>query len=98
IPLRRGDRDQLHLVELVLAKHAARVPPGRPRLGAKTRRQRREAERQRVLLENGLADEIRERDFGGGDEPKLLDGSGRFYQFIDESFRAIAQSLRSLVE
>ena len=31
----RGDRDELDLFELVLADHAARVAPGRPRLGAK---------------------------------------------------------------
>ena len=70
VTFRRGDRDQLDLVELVLAEHAARVAAGRARLGAEARRQRGEAERQLGLVEDGFADEVGQRDFGGGDEPE----------------------------
>ena len=67
--LGRGDRDQLDLVELVLADHAARVAPGRAGLGAEARGQRGEAQRQLVLGEDLLAHEVGQRDFGGRDQP-----------------------------
>ena len=41
--LRRGDRDELDLGELMLADHAARVAARRARLGAEARRPGREA-------------------------------------------------------
>ena len=67
--LGRRDRDQFDLGELVLADHAAGIAPGRPRLGAKTRRQRRQPHRQFFFVEDGFANEVCQRDFGGGDEP-----------------------------
>ena len=70
--LRRGDRDQFDLGELVLADHAAGVATGRARFRAKTRRQRGQAHRQFLLVEDGLADEVGERDFGGRDETEPL--------------------------
>ena len=51
------------------ADHAARVFAGRPGFGAEARRAGGEADGQLRLVEDLLADEIGERDFGGGDEP-----------------------------
>ncbi len=59
-----GDRDQLDLVELVLAQHAARVLAGRAGLGAEAGRQRGEAQRQGLGVEDFLAHQIGERDLG----------------------------------
>ena len=67
--LRRRDRDQFDLPELVLADHAARVLARRPRLGAKGQGPRREAQRQGLFVDDALAHEIGQRNLGGGDEP-----------------------------
>ena len=67
-----GDRDHLDLVELVLAQHAARVAPGRAGLGAEAWRQRGVAQRQRLRVEDLLADKVGERHLGGGDEPAAV--------------------------
>src|ERR1700760_3407963 len=64
----RCDRDELDLGELVLPDHAARVAPGCARLGTEAWRERREAHRQLLLVDNGLADEIGEGDLGRRDE------------------------------
>ena len=68
----RGDRDQLHLGELVLADHAARVLAGGARLGAEARRAGGEAQRQLGLVEDRFAHQIGERHLGGGDEPEAV--------------------------
>ena len=70
--LRRRDRDELALGELVLPQHAARVLAGSARLGAEARRERGDAQGELVLGRDGFADEVGERDFGGGDEPVVL--------------------------
>ena len=70
--LGRGDGDKLHLVELVLAQHAARIASGRAGLGAEAGRERGEAEGKLFLGEDGFADEIGERNFGGGNEPETF--------------------------
>ena len=67
--LRRGDRDELDLGELVLADHAARILAGGARLGAETRRAGGQPHRQLRFVDDGFADEICQRNFGGGDEP-----------------------------
>ena len=67
--LRRGDGDELDLGELVLADHAAGVFAGGARFGAEARRAGGVAARQRVFVDDGFADEIGQRDFGGGNEP-----------------------------
>ena len=67
---RRGDRDELDLGELVLADHAARVAAGGARFGAEARRAGGKPHRQFFLVEDGLAHEVGQRDFGGGDEPE----------------------------
>ena len=75
--LGRRDRDQLDLVELVLAQHAAGVAPRRPGLGPEAGRQRGEAQGQFLLAEDRLADEVGQRHLGGGDEPEFLGTSAR---------------------
>ncbi len=67
---RRRDRDEFDFGELMLADHAARVFARRTGLGAKAWRAGGEAERQFLFVEDCFADEIGERHFGGGDEPK----------------------------
>ncbi len=57
--------DQLHLVELVHAKDAARVLAGRSGLAAEARRVRDEAFRQRRSVEDLVAVEVRDRHLGG---------------------------------
>ena len=66
----RGDRDQFDFCELMLTDHAAGVAPGGARLGKKARRQRGQAHRQFLLVENGFTNEVCQRDFGGRDEAK----------------------------
>ena len=68
--LGRGDRDQFDFGELMLADHAARVFSGGARFGPKTRRTGGVAPRQRGFIDDGFADEVCERHFGGGDEPE----------------------------
>ena len=71
--LGRGDGDQLDLGELMLPDHAARIFARRAGLGAKARRAGGEPHRQLRFVEDGFADEIGQRDFGGGDEPPARD-------------------------
>src|SRR5271168_1672860 len=52
----------------MLPDHATGVAPGSTRLGAEARRQRREPHRQFLVVDDGFANEIGERYFGGGDE------------------------------
>jgi hypothetical protein len=65
--LRRRDRHQFHLRELMLADHAARVAAGGARLGAKTRRQR--VRHRQFLLVEWIRGRDLSADFGGGNEP-----------------------------
>ncbi len=66
---RRGDGDQFHLGELVLANHAAGVLAGGAGFGAEAWCQRGETEGQFGFVDDRFADEIGERNFCGGDEP-----------------------------
>src|SRR3546814_1835788 len=59
--LRRGDRDQLDLVELVLAQHAAGVAAGRAGLRAETGRQRADVQRQSLGGEDRVGHQDRTR-------------------------------------
>ena len=70
--LRRGDRHEFDLGELMLADHAARILAGGARLGAKARRAGGDAQGQLFFVEDFFADEICEGHFGGGDEPEFL--------------------------
>jgi len=56
----------------VLADHAARVLAGGAGFGAEARRAGGEAQRQLGFVEDRLADEVCQRDFGGGDETEAL--------------------------
>ena len=67
--LGRRDGDEFHLIELVLADHAARVLAGGARFRAEAIGAGGEAHGKLRLVENGFADEVCERDFGGRDEP-----------------------------
>ena len=67
----RRDRDQLALGELVLAQHPPRIPPRRARLGTEAGGQGGVAQRQVVFGEDAVADEVCQRNFGGGDEPEI---------------------------
>ena len=67
--LRRGDRDQLDLGELMLPDHAARVFACGARFGAEARRAGGDSARQLRFVKDGFADEIGQRNFGGVDEP-----------------------------
>src|SRR6185312_7166188 len=63
--------DQLDLLELVLADDAAGVLAGGAGLGAEARRICRKRDRQAGVVEDFVAIEIRDRNFGGGNEPVI---------------------------
>src|ERR1700722_10962203 len=64
--LRRRDRHELDLGELVLADHPARILAGGAGLGAEARRERRHPHRQLGLVDDRLAHQVGERDLGRG--------------------------------
>ena len=68
---RLGDADQLDLLELVLADHAARVLAVAAGFGAEARRVRGHAHRQRVGIEDLVAHDVGQRDFGGRNQVAL---------------------------
>src|ERR1700734_2732389 len=70
--LGRCDRNELDLLELVLADYAARVAPGGSGFRAEGQSRSGEAERQGLLVDDALANEIGKRNLGGGDEPEFL--------------------------
>src|SRR6185437_11451828 len=72
--LRRGDRDQLDLGELVHADHAARVLAGRTRLGAEARREGGVAQRQHLLVQHRVVGEVGQRQLGGRHQPEAVVG------------------------
>src|SRR5262249_43386150 len=61
-----------HLSELMLPDHPARILAGGAGFRAEAGRAGREAQRQLGLVEDRLAHEIREWDFGSGNEPEIL--------------------------
>src|SRR5215472_3175604 len=88
------DRDQLDLVELVLADHAARVLAGGARLGAEARRPRREAHWEPSFLDDLLGDQVGERHLRRRDEPQPRGGTkqvvGKFRQAAGAVDRVVA--------
>ena len=74
--LGRGDREDLDLVELVGAQHAAGVATGRAGLAAVARRVRHHPLRQLRVVEHLAGVDRGERHLGGGDAPQVvaLDG------------------------
>ena len=70
--LRRRDRDQLDLGELMLADHAAGIAARRAGFGAEARRAGGVARTAAVFVDDGFAHQIGQRHFGGGDEPRCL--------------------------
>ena len=69
--LRRGEVDELDLVELVLADQAAHVAAVGAGLGAEARRVGAVAARQRRLLEDLAAVQVGHRHLGGRDEVEV---------------------------
>ena len=55
----------------MLPDHAAGIAPGGAGFGAETRRQRRQPHRQFFFVDDGFANEICQRYFGGRDEPAI---------------------------
>ncbi len=70
--LGRGDREDLDLVELVHAQHAACVATRRARLAAVARRGRHHPHRQLRLGEDLVAVQRCQRHLGGGDGPQVV--------------------------
>ena len=70
--LRRGDRDQFDFCKLMLPDHAAGIATGRPRFGAEARRQRGQPHRQFFFVDDGFANQIGQRHFGGRDQPETI--------------------------
>ncbi len=68
---RMRDLHQLHLVELVLADHAAGVLAVRTRLAAETWRVANEFQRQVCQRDDFVAHDIRDRHFSGGNQVEL---------------------------
>ncbi len=62
------DLHHFHLVELVLADHAARIAAVAARFGAEAWRMRRHLDRQRIGGDDFIAHDIGQRDFGGRDQ------------------------------
>ena len=65
------DRDQLDLLELVLADHAARVLAVAAGLGAEAGRVRGQPHRQRVVVDDLVAHDVGQRHLGGRDQVAL---------------------------
>ena len=90
--LRRGDGDEFDLGELVLADHAAGVFAGGARFGAEARRAGGEPHRQLGFVDDGFADEIGQRNFGGGNEPEMTKLLTQFFN-PHQSFRSKATDI-----
>ena len=70
--LGRCDRHQFDFCKLMLPDHAAGIAARRARFGAEARRQRGQPHRQFFFIDDGFADEVGQRDFGGGNEAETL--------------------------
>ena len=70
--LRRRDRNQFDFCKLMLADHAAGIAASRARFGAEAWRQRGQPHRQFFFIDDRFADEIGQRDFGGGNETETF--------------------------
>ena len=71
----KGDRNQLDLVELVLAQHPSGVLAGRTGLGAEAGGERRHPHRQVLGREDLAGRQVGQRHLGGGDQPQPLGGA-----------------------
>src|SRR5690606_2480522 len=69
-----ADRDQLDLLELVLADEAAGVFPRRARFAAKTGGEGGQPDWLREIVDDLLAHRIGQADLGSGDEPAVTRG------------------------
>ena len=82
--LRRGDRDELHFGELVLADHPARVLAGSACFRPETGGASGETHGQRGFVDDRFADKIGQRNFGGGNEPPSTEEHAVFDQGVDD--------------
>ena len=92
--VRRGDRDELDLVKLMLADQAARVLACSARFGAETGRERDEAQWELGFAKDFFADEIGERYLSRRDQPAAIGGLeqivGKFGQLPCADQRVVA--------
>ena len=84
------DLHQLHLVELVLADHAARVLAVAAGLGAEARRVADELERQRLGGDDLVAHDVGHRHFGGRDQVELAAVGARHAEQVFLELRQLA--------
>ena len=73
--LRRREADELHLVELVDADHAARILSRGAGLAPEARRVGRQRARQRSRVDDLAAEQIRDGHFSGRDEKEIILGT-----------------------
>ena len=85
--LRRRYGHQLHLGELVLPDHPARILARRPGLGAEAGRIRRDPDRQLRLVADRLAHQVGEWNLGGGDEPIVFLERCALDRAVDKAFQ-----------
>ena len=69
------DGDHFHLLELMLAQHAAGVASGGAGFAAEAVGQRGHADRQAGFRHDGIAHRVGQRDFRGGDQPAAIGGT-----------------------
>ena len=87
------DGNQLHLGELMLAQHAARIAPGTAGFRTETGRKRGQAQGQIGFAEDFLCGEIGQRHFGGWDQPSAI----RRAEQIFGEFRQLAGAIHGAV-
>ena len=79
----------------MLSDHATGVASSRACLRAKTRRQRGQPHRQLLFIDDGLADEVGQRHFGGGNEAQAFkaDLAGNAAPYYRVSAEVMAQAV-----
>ena len=98
--LGRADRDQLDLLELMLADEAARVASGRSGLRPETGGQRGQPHRQGIGRHDLFGDQIGQRYLGGRDQPAAIGGAeqilGELRQLAGAEQRLVAHQQRRI--
>ena len=97
--LGRCDRDQFDFCKLMLPDHAAGIAARSARFGAEARRQRGQPHRQFFFVDDGFANEVGQRDFGGGNEAEtfgLQSFVGRRKQFALDGPELVVLEFRQL--
>ena len=89
------DLDQLDLVELVLADHAAHVAPARTGFRTEARRVADELERQAFGGEDFVAHDIGHRHFGGRDQVKRILVAAQHLEQVFLEFRQLTGAVQA---